>query len=216
MKLSRGMILVALAAPLFLAAPSRADFSYTTTIAPVSQTFGTASTVQFGPVTSAPGLQGSQNVNLANVADLTTRADPGVPNPTPAQTDTGSVPYTITVNLTQVPGVNGDTAGTGALSVAGTLTFTRSDMGGEISTNSVTSGTTTATIGNETYTINPASVTYAAPTVNAPLNGTGQGNISAILLVSRASVPEPASVALMGLGGLGLLAAFRRKGRPAA
>jgi hypothetical protein len=190
----------ALALLLFGAAGARADFSYTTTITPTSQTFGTGSTVQFGPVTSVAGLQGTQFVNLANVADLTTTS--------PSSTDSGTVGYTITMNITQVPGVTPDPAGTGALTVNGSLTFFRSDTGGELSQNAVTGGTLSTTIAGVSY--NLSGFTYAPPTVNAPLSGTGQGNISGLLTV-RAAVPEPSSAALVGLGGFGLLAVSRRR-----
>ncbi len=197
-------ISAALAVAVLLAGQAKADFSYTTSIVPSGMTNVGASgnsSLTFGPVASVPGLFGSQDVALANVHVASTQ-----PNP-PGPTDTGSVPYSITINIVQ-DGADGDTPGMGTLKVNGKLTFTRLDASGETSSNMFIAlgSILTTTINGRSYTILPGDITYSPPTISG--NAFSDGEISAFLTTS---VPEPASIALMGVGGLGLGLVARRR-----
>jgi hypothetical protein len=192
--------IAALALPLVFALDAKAGFTFSTQVTPASQGIGTQSTVGFQGATgpAGPTLIGSQNISLAGVIDTTTQS--------PASTDTGSVPYSILITITQG---GSDPAGTGQITVTGTLNFTRSDTGGELSTNLNSSGNPSVTIAGVTYTIPDASLVYTQPTVNAGFGTNGAGGISALITVS--SVPEPASIALLGTGVVGL-AGYARRG----
>ncbi len=136
-----------------------------------------------------------------------TRADAGVLTSTqPTRTDTGSVTFTDTVLITPNAG------GTVTLTPVNTLTFTRADTGGEISTDAITGGVLTGTNGIFTYTI--TAVQYAGPTINNL--GAGVGNISYVLTGTDTilSTPEPATLSMVGMGllSVGGLAFARRRG----
>jgi hypothetical protein len=185
----------ALAVALFLAGQAKADFSYVTAIVPPSAAVGTLSTVGLGAAAGGPGLLGSQDIAVVNVSYTSTQNF--------ATTDSGSVPYTITLTITQ-DGADGDTPGTGVITITGTLSFTRFDKQGETSSNVFLTATPTPlTIGTTTYSV--TGLTYAPGTAQNGLFS--NGTISAHLVTA---VPEPASVALLGLGGVVALVARRR------
>jgi hypothetical protein len=183
-----------LAGPLLLAGQARADFSYSTAVVPTSQTFGTGSTVSFGSVTKT-GLNGSQGISIAQVSDASTTTPPATDTTTPPGI---AVQDTITISQTT------PTVGTGTLVINGFIRFTRSDTGGQLSSfvfnPAAASNKLSVIIDGFTYAIDPATLAYSQPTVNVP----NTGAISIDLNV----VPEPASLALLGMGGL-LLAAPR-------
>jgi hypothetical protein len=188
--------LAVVAAPLFLAGPAMADFTYSTLTTPASQAFGAASTAQFGATSSLSNLFNSQGISLVTIADQTTATSP---------TDTGSVPFSDVITITQTPGHGSTGSGSGTLTLTGTINWTRSDTGGQISTFTFTNVVPpTLTIGNTTYSL--TGFIYAQPTVNVPLTSTDAGSISGNLSV--VAVPEPSSVAALCVGGL-LVAAPR-------
>jgi hypothetical protein len=191
-------ILAAAALPVFMAAEARAGYTFSTTITPTSQAIGTQSTIGFQGATgpAGPTLSGAQDISLAGVIDTTTQS--------PATTDTGSVPFSITITITQG---GSDPAGTGMLTLTGTLTFTRSDTGGEISSEIVPSGSVSTTIQGVTYSISESSLVYTQPTVNQGFGTNGAGGISALVTV----VPEPSSLAALAVGGLLLVAPRLRR-----
>jgi len=178
-----------------LATEARANFDYTTVINPPAggtATFGTSSSVVFGNV-SKTNLNGSQNINIADVSILSTKLAP--------PTDSGSVAFTDTITITDPSG--GGTTGT--FTVSGTLNVTRADTGGELSSLTVSSISGPIVLNGTTYSLD--GISYAPPTINSGNGTPPDGNISALLTVA---VPEPASIALVSLGGLGMIALARR------
>jgi len=192
--------IAALAATLFVAVggTSQAAFTYSTTENPSTFTFG-GSTVNLTGVTSATSLSGTTIINAVNVALTSTTAPPA--------TDTGSLTFTDTVHITPTSG------GSVNLLVNQTLTFIRSDTGGEVSFDTLNAGASTlsGTAGGFTYTI--SAIQYAGPTVGGSGNN-GPGTISYIIQETPVvTVPEPASVAMvvLGLGGVFAARRFRRR-----
>jgi len=170
---------------------SEAAFTYSTSQAPSTVTSG-GSTLTLTPVTSVTPQSGTLIINAVNVALASTTPAPTPPATTP--TDMFSLTFNDTVTINVV----GDSTVT--LRVNQTLAFTRSDTGGQLSTDTLNVGasllTGTASNGN-TYTI--SAIMYAGPTVNNPLPG--NGNISYVITETpRVNVPEPASVGMMALG----------------
>jgi hypothetical protein len=186
-----------LAGPLLLAGQARADFSYSTAVVPTSAPFGAGSTVSFTSVTKS-GLNGSQGISIAEVSVASTTAPPATDTTTPPGI---AVQDTITISQTT------PTVGTGTLVINGFINFTRSDTGGQLSSfvfnPAAASNKLSVLIGGNTYTIDPATLAYSQPTVNDP----NTGGISIDLNV----VPEPSSLALIGVGGLVLAAPRLRR-----
>ncbi len=178
-----------------IATSSRADYSYSTAVVPSSKPFGSSSAVNFAP-SMGTALAGDQNIALSTVTDFTTAL--------PTATDMGVVPYAIKLTLVQSAP---DTPGSGSIILTGFLTFLRSDIKGEISKNTVTNISGPLTIGNLVYSL--TNITYSPPTVNAPPGTGGAGSIGGFLTVTP--VPEPASVAMLGVGGLFLMAPRLRR-----
>jgi hypothetical protein len=196
------------AAALVASGSAQAGFTYVSTPTPTTTTFG-GSVATLGPVSSVTTQSTPTNVNLATVGDTSTTVPPA--------TDTTSITVVDNVAITNVPGVpagsSGGTAATGTITVNGTLTFTRSDTGGEVSTFTVNSITNNgANIGGIIYTL--SSITYTPPTVNN--TPTGNGNISALITSTPATtVPEPASLVMMGAGLVSVVGLGVRRSRKA-
>jgi hypothetical protein len=196
MTLRRTLLLGALASVVLLATGSgaRADYGYSTLPSPLSQPFGTASSLAYsGSLSNGfPGslpLTGSTNINILNIQNNTSKTSP---------TDSGVVPFSLTITISQV----GGQSNTGIIS--GTLNFTRNDLGGSQST----AGTISAPdiiVGNIRYVFSSPTpgqpFGYAQPTVNGA--APGDGNIS--LTITPTAIPEPASLVLMGSGLVGVL-----------
>jgi hypothetical protein len=180
---------------------ARASFTYTTAQAPSSVTSG-GSTVTLTGVASVTPLSGTTIINAVNVALATTTVPPA--------TDVFSLTFNDTVTIQTV----GD--GTVTLRVNQTLQFFRSDTGGEVSTDTLNVADSTLTASDAGFSYAISGIQYAGPTVDN--TGAGNGNISYIITETpRTSVPEPASVGMMGLGlGLAGLAGVRRRRRRAA
>jgi hypothetical protein len=196
------------AAALVASGSAQAGFTYTATPTPTTTTFG-GSVATLGPVSSVTTLSTPTFINIGDVALTSTTVPPA--------TDTTSITVTDAVAITNVPGAPpgslGGTAGTGTITVNGTLTFTRSDTGGEVSSFTVNSITNNgANIGGIIYTL--SSVTYTPPTVNnVP---TGDGNISVLVTATPATtVPEPASLVMMGAGLVSVVGLGVRRSRKA-
>jgi hypothetical protein len=201
MTFRRLFTLAALAGSLALATnTAQAGYSYVATPSPGTTSFGPTgppsggSTLTLSAVTGS-GLSGAGFINIGNVALASTTVAP----PAPTDTLPGlaiSIPVVITNNAP--PG----SAGTGTITLNGTLAFTRSDSGGEVSTFTFGSFTNNgASIGGVVYTLSLPS--YTPPTVNSPA---GAGNISVLITpVPPNVVPEPASMVMLGSGLVGVL-----------
>ena len=183
-----------------------------------------AAAVQADPVTfSTTGvfsLSGTNVLNLTNANGTTTLTFNGTTDPvnTPAGTSFGDIVVTTTVpaNL-QGPAIGGNftlnivqvsPAGSGSLvaTLAGNIGFNTG-----IAT--ITFSTTSITIGPFTYTVNPV-YTIALPVTGVGGGaGTGTTTIQGTVTGSNSTVPEPASMMLLGTGLLGAAGVVRRRFR---
>jgi len=174
---------------------ARADYGYSTNPSPLTQPFGTGSTLTYSGVTSNgfPGslpLTGSTNINIVNITNTSTKVAP--------PTDTGIVPFSVTITISQV----GGQSNTGIIS--GTLNFTRNDTGGSTSVPNSLSAPDII-VGNVRYvfsTPTPGQLFGYAP---ATVNGATQGDGNISLTITPTAIPEPASLVLMGSGLVGVL-----------
>lgn len=192
MRISRFASLAAVAVALFATTAVRADYDYT--VAPGAGFQGTSGqgTLLPGAAASGAGLITS-DVILANpVFTSTAVAAPGTPGP--------NVSFNFQYDLTITSPSGG--------ADQGTFTFNGVISGpgaGNTSSLQVTqfaaAAPTSQTIGTFTYTV--STVSFNAPQINNP------GSLT--VRITESGVPEPASIALLGLGGLGALAMFRRR-----
>jgi hypothetical protein len=189
----RNLLALTVAAATVLSAVGAAQAAFTYTSAPVatlaSGSLG-GSTVITTAVSSVTPLTLPTFINIADVGLASTTAPPA--------TDTFVLSFNDPITLTNIspPG----TAATGVIPVTGTLTFVRSDTGGEVSF-FMPGPASSATIGGVVYSI--SNLSYTPATVNN-LNA-GAGNISALV----SAVPEPASASILILGAVGFLARRR-------
>jgi hypothetical protein len=184
---------------LTLASVSRADFTFSTTSggAIPFDSAGNMLVLTGQPVSPVLNFQNAINIQDVDIASTTI----------PPNLIGDVVPFSFTLNLVQTTGVQPSTPGTGSVNVTGSISITRSDIGGELSS-LASLNIPTLTIGNTLYTFSGAS--YAAPTVNSLSNGVGSGNLS-IEISPGIVVPEPCTLAILSLGAIGLIACRRFK-----
>lgn len=184
-------LLVLPAACLFFLTGSQAFASFTYSVTPDSPvlTFG-GSTVTITGVSSVTPQTTPTDGVIWRVADTSTTS--------PASTDTANLALSEEVAITDQ-----QSATIGTIDVTGTLQFLRSDSGGEVSFFTPSSSSFSTTIGDTLYTL--TNFSYTGPTINGASTATSAEFDSSLI----ATAPEPAALALMGLGLLGIATARR-------
>jgi len=173
---------------------ARADYSFSTSSGGAVPFNGPGNTLI---LTGQPASQVLNFTNLINIQDVEISSTTAPPNLISV-----TVPFTFVLTLVQTPGFQPSTPGTGTDTVTGSIMITRSDVGGELSS-LVSMTVPPLTIGNTTY--NFSSPQYAGPVVNSAPNSVGAGNLSIIITPVLNTIPEPASMVMLGSGLLGVL-----------
>jgi len=211
----RGLYLAALAvAPLFALGQSAkaavTPFTYTTTITPsvANSTPGGNASVDFFGITSTTNGTSPDAPASADYSAGTLQLVNNTPG-TPFAGESFNVPYTIAVTIT----ANGFTK---TLNLSAVLTGTIDSPPGATSTTASTfstvPGPVSDTFGNAVLTITGISGKYfGAPGSPSASTNTPGGPGSLTFTIGTSAVPEPTSVILMGLGGIGALGLFRRR-----
>lgn len=193
-KLRSALSVLALVTTAALCQTAHAAFTYNVSPLTTSTNFGAGSNLTlsaaFNGAISSP-LAGTQIINLAQVTQTSTTVSPA--------TDTATIPFSLITTITNA-------GGSAPITMTGTLNVLRSDTQGAISTFSLTSFLPTPLVlGGFNYTL--SSPTYAAPTIGA--GTTANGSLS--VMITETAIPEPASLGVLAMGGVALLARRRRQ-----
>ncbi len=163
---------------------ANAGFTYTSTVTPGSSTTN-GSTIGLTGTASTTVLSAPTFINLFTVSDTTTAVS--------GSSNDFFVNFSDVLSITNSPPPG--TTATASITITGNLHFVRSDTGGEVSFLTVNAAPYTFTVDGQTFTI--SNFSYAPPTVNT---AAGDGNVSALISAGPSAVPEPASVAMLGMG----------------
>jgi hypothetical protein len=197
------------------ATQAQAGFTLTETGLTINGTTAsdTLATVTFGGTTiglspnSPQAFTFGSGLNLLNVsAQSMTTTGPG---------DTGSFTFAETFSLV---GTGTSTGLTESVTLSGTFNLTQGYMGAIISNMGTpsTPGSSLAVSVNSGsgFTLTGFGYTQPSPTSSVGVGTNGSGNVS-LTIIPSAVVPEPASVALVGMGAVGVAGLMVRRRRTA-
>jgi hypothetical protein len=182
---NRIFALATLAAAMVFAGTSNTEaaYSYTVselTLTPASFTVG-LTTIGFDPTVLPASAGAISDFNVADVGAISTQ--------NPATPDTGSSAFTEVMRITDTLG-NSET-----FSLTGNINLISGSTAG-IATTFTNAAINIVNVTGSSFGITFAG--YAPPTAGTPVTGLSNGALS--ILVIPPSVPEPASVAMLGLG----------------
>ena len=213
MRLKNILSLTAVAIAMAVASPARAAFTpFTFTVLPDSTVFsgpvgpdGSNSNQQSNSfLYSGPSATNPTTYDAGGAGTDITYANPGLTTADPSGTGV-TFSFKYTVSITDV-----GSSTTGDVVVSGTIGGTVGVTGGASQSSlkvlSFNLSTTSLNLGGTTYTL-----AGVAPFGTAPTVGDVPGTFGALPIHVTASTPEPASIALMGIGGLGVLGLIRRR-----